>query len=387
MISPNPRFGRSVRNPDLKAGASGCASTTNIPVCGKTDDGGCKQECPCSYTERRNRQECLLYCLLVLICAGLHAPQSAFGLGRTGAYATRIKFEYQYSDYNEYRYPALELADSIRYEYVDPYISDFPENRALTKVIQTLGPKTALEMRYEYSDLNRNKNQSRFFARIDRQITPLTAVYGSIQHLSVNMTSPDSSDAAATMVSAGVKYDRSGWVKGEASFSFDYSRAPDKMLTQTYIPMAQIRWSVNSVTALSARWDGYWSLNDNGTYPSHAFTVFVSRYLPTQTAVHLFTRFYTNDTGIQSLAPSVEVAQYIRWNLTTRVTYRFYRNWFDSSAAPDFIEGGSLTSHSVRGTVEWQIDPTWKLNLKLRNYQSDQGVRMNTYLLGLEVEV
>lgn len=317
----------------------------------------------------------------------LSAPRFGFAIGNSGAYATKVKFEYQYSDYDEYRYAALEDDGLIRYEYQDPYVVDFPESRALAKITQALGPKTSLEMRYEFSDLSEEKSQSRIFGRMDRIVSPLTTVYVSFQHLGINYDSPDSSDAQAKMVSLGVKYDRSGWIKTDGSFSFDYSRAPDERLTQTYMPMLLARWSINSVTALSARWDGYWAVNDSGTYPSHAFTVFVSRYFPTQTAVHLFTRYYVNDSGIESVSPSIEIAQYIRWNLAARVTYRFYRNWFEGEDAPAFIEGGSISSHSIRGTVEWQIDPVWKVNLKLRNYQSDQGIRMNTYLLGAEVEI
>jgi len=153
------------------------------------------------------------------------------------------------------------------------------------------------------------------------------------------------------------------------------------------MPMAQIRWSVNSVTALNARWDGYYAENDSGIFNADAFTVFVSRYFPTQTAVHLFSRFYFSDIGITSFAPAIEVAQYIRWNLTGRLTYRYYQNKYEDDAIPDFIEGDSIKSHSIRAYVEWQIGAAMKLHFKLRKYMGNQDIRMNTYLLGFEYEL
>jgi hypothetical protein len=189
------------------------------------------------------------------------------------------------------------------------------------------------------------------------------------------------------MGSVGVKHDRSGWMKGEAGFSYDRSWGSDGNLTETYLPMAQFRWSIDRETALSGRWDGYWSSGGGGTSSAQALTVFASRYLPTRTALHLFTRIYRSDQGVESVSPSVEAAQYVRWNLTLRVTYRFYRNWFDAAGAPPFIEGGSLTSGSARAYVEWQVKPGVKVNVKLRNYVSDQDIRMNTYLAGLEWEI
>jgi len=141
------------------------------------------------------------------------------------------------------------------------------------------------------------------------------------------------------------------------------------------------------VTALTGRWDGYFMNNDLDNSTAHALTVFVSRYFPTQTAVHLFSRFYTNDSGIESFSPSIEVAQYILWNLTGRLNYRFYRNWFEGEAVPLYIEDASITAHSIRAYVEWQIDASIKLHFKYRKYVSDQDVNMNTYLVGFEYEL
>jgi len=343
----------------------------------------------------------IVLCLIIFL-----SPLNAYAIGESGLYTTQVKLEYQYSDYGEYRYPTI-LSDDQNYafQYINPYISNFPEHRSLAKVTQLLGPITKLEMRYEYSDLDDAKNQHRYFGRLDRDITDMTTLYGAFQYLSGTNSNPDSTSADGSMMMLGLKHDRSGWIKAEASFSYDRSNSPitiylidpltddtvgterGTLLTETYMPMLKLRWSINSVTAVTGRWDGYWSVADGTTYPSHAFTIFVSRYFPTQTALHVFTRFYTNDIGIESFSPSVEVAQYILWNLTGRLNYRFYRNWFEGDAIPVYIDGASITAHSIRAYIEWQIDASIKLHFKYRKYVSDQDVDMNTYLVGFEYEL
>lgn len=320
-----------------------------------------------------------LFTVIACILLTIVTVQEALAFG---ANPTILKLEYQYSDYNRYTFPL----DTNEYKYLDPYVSNFPEHRSLVKLIQSIGPVITFEFRHEYSALTEDKNQHRYYGRFDRDVAELTGIYVAYQYLNIGYESPDSS-SGGFMVSLGGKHDLSGWIKAEASFSYDHHRASDGTLTESYMPMAQLRWSINSVTALTGRWDGYWAVTEGKTYPAHSLTVFISRYMPTQTAVHLFSRFYHNDYGIESVSPAIEVAQYIRWNLTARVAYRFYRNWFENEASPDFIEGNSLTSHSIRTNIEYQFRYDMKLHLKLRRYVSDQDIRMNTYLIGFEYEI
>lgn len=311
-----------------------------------------------------------------------------YAIGESGLYTSKVKFEYQYSDYEEYRYLTIPSDDpSIAFIYINPYISSFPEHRSLAKITQLLGPITILEMRYEYSDLDATKNQHRYFGRLDRDITDMTTLYGAFQYLSGTNSNPDSTSTDGTMMMLGIKHDRSGWIKAEASFSYDVSNTSEGASFDTYMPMFKLRWSLNSVTALTGRWDGYWIVSNGSSYPLHALTIFVSRYFPTQTALHVFTRLYADDSVIKSFSPSIEVAQYIRWNLTGRLTYRFYRNWFTGDVIPEYIEGAYLTAHSVRAYIEWQIGAEIKLHFKIRKYISDQDVNMNTYLVGFEYEL
>ena len=336
----------------------------------------------------RCRSNIYLTAFTIVVCLlGTGVTQEILAIGSSGWYVTKAKFEYQYTDYNRYKFRFIESEDSIRYEYIDPYIKDFPEHRALTKVVQAFGPQTILELRYEYSDLTSEKDQGRYYARFEKEVAEMTSLYGVYQYLDVSYDSPDSSASGGYMLSLGAKHDRSGWIKGEMSFSYDHNRTPSGFLVESYMPMAQIRWSVNSITALNGRWDGFWSVSDSGTVPAHAFTIFVSRYLPTQTALHLFSRFYYNDYGINSVSPAVEVAQYILWNLTLRLNYRYYQNRFESDVIPDFIKGRSIKSHSVRAYLKWQVRSDINLHLKLRRYISNQDIRMNTYLLGFEFEI
>lgn len=326
-----------------------------------------------------NRRIIVLLATCLLICC---YASEIYAVGSTGWYNTKIKVEYQFSDYGEYSFPEVEYGDSIK--FIDPYVFSFPEHRSLMKVVQSFGPQKAIELRYEKSVLSSDKHQDRYYSRYDHFVTDLTSVYGVYQNLWTSYDSPDSNTAVGSMVSFGIKYDRSGWIKGESSLSYDYSKAPNGLITETYMPMIKGRWSINSYTALSARWDGYWAVSDSGTVPAHALTVFASRYFPTETAIHLFSRFYRNDSGIESISPAVEVAQYVLWNLTARVTYRFYRNWFDSENAPPTIEGNSLTAHSIRTNLEYEIMSDVKVLLKYRWYSSDQNIKMSTYLLGFE---
>ncbi len=352
MIAPGERFGRSA--------SLHFAFLCRLPAC------------------------TLLICLLILVNAG-----ELSAIGSSGWFTTMVKFEYQYTDYDEYGYHMVEPEyPSREYSCLPPYVADFPEHRSIARIIQSFGPLTSLEARHENSDLREDKHRDLYYLRLDREVIPMTTLYVVYQHLDVvNDTLDSRSCSGGNMVSAGVEHDRSGWIKGEASLSCDHNRSSDGLLAETVMPMAQLRWSINSVTAISGRWDGYFASSESGDFAAHAFTVFISRYLPTQTAVHLFGRYYTNDAGIESIAPSFEVAQYVRWNLTLRLTYRFYRNWFEGDAVPDFIDGSGVSSHSARAYVEWQATPDIKLHLKFRRYVSDQDIRMNTYLLGFEYEL
>ena len=317
----------------------------------------------------------------------------AFGIGSSGWYATRIKMEYQYSDYNSYRYPdpiAPEYPD-VEYQQVDPYIAEFPELRTLVRVTQAFGPHTSLQIRHQYSDLSQSKLQRLYYTRLAHDLTTMTNLYGAYQYLE----QPGS--LFGYMLLAGIRHDRAGWILGEASFSYLRNHSFSSVsgdpyaqsgalnsLVQTYAPMASLRYSLDQFTAVMIRWEGFWAQGERGNATSFIYTGYVSRYLPTNTALHLMLRYYDNDVGVRSLSPAVEVAQYLRWNLTLRVSYRYYENEFDPGAASSAVEGNSIRSHSLRTHLEWQVGSDLKLNFNYRRYLSNQQIRMNTYLVGFE---
>jgi len=326
----------------------------------------------------------IIICLLV---SGFQSEILAFG--KTGWYATRVKFEYQYSDYNEYRYPlSLSSDPEIGYEYLNPYVTDFPEHRILTKVQQTLGPKQSIELRHEYSNLSDYKDQHRAYLRYNRYLSDTMTLYGSLQNLNIGINNPDSSaNVGGNVATAGLKYDRSGWIKGEAAVSYDMSRDSNGLIINTLKPMLNVRWSLNSFTALSGRIELYRTTSDSGVYIGRAFSVVLSRYLPTQTALHAGLRVYNHDYGVKSISPTFEIGQYLRWDLSMRLRYRYFACRFDEDAIPDFIKGRSINSHSYAAEINWQVRSDVQTRFKYRRYISDQDIKMNTYLLSFEFDV
>lgn len=313
----------------------------------------------------------------------------AFAIGSSGWFATRVKVEYQYTDYSSYRYPKPipPTYPDVIYRQLEPYIADFPEKRALFRITQMFGPITSLQLRYQVSELTEQKDQKLYYLRLARDVTPMNNIYGICQYID----QPDWLDGY--MLAAGWRYNRAGWILAEGSFSYlrnhSHTRNSDgsigaASLVQTYAPMLSMRYSLTSSTALYGKWEGFWAKGERGDAVSHIYTVFVSHFLPTKTAIHLSGRWYTNDIGITSFAPGFEVAQYILWNLTARLSYRHYSNSFDDPAAEGALEEGGITSNSLAAFIEYQIITDLKLHLKLRRYESNQHIKMNTYLLGLE---
>jgi hypothetical protein len=315
----------------------------------------------------------------------------AFAIGSSGWFATRVKVEYQYTDYSSYRYPKPipPTYPDVIYRQLEPYIADFPEKRALFRITQMFGPITSLQLRYQVSELTEQKDQKLYYLRLARDVTPMNNIYGIYQYID----QPDWLDGY--MLAAGWRYNRAGWILAEGSFSYLRNHSHTRNLdgtpasgpvsaVETYAPLLSLRYSVNSTTALYLKWESFWVKGEYGEAVSHAYTAYLSRFFPTQTAMHIFGRWFTNDDGTRSFSPGLEVAQYILWNLTVRLGYRHYRNSFDDPVASLGLESGGIRSNSISIFAEYQIITDLKLHLKLRRYESNQHIKMNTYLLGLE---
>jgi len=305
---------------------------------------------------------------------------NAWAIGASGWYATRIKFEYQYSDYNSYAYPrpTPPIYPDVEFAQPDPYISEFPEYRSLIRITQAFGPTNTLQFRYQYSKLTETKLQRLFYTKLAREVSEVVTLYAAWQLTE----QPDYFNG--WMTTLGGRFDQGGWIVADGSGSYFRNRGVDGSIVETFIPSVMLRYSLTSSTALTARWDGYFATGEKGKSQSNAAILSISQFLPTQTALHLMCRLYDNSVGLQSLAPAFEIAQYLRWNLTLRTTYRYYENLIDNEEVAASIDGNAVRSHSLRGYLEWQLGADWKLNFKLRRYWSNQHIIMNTYLIGFE---
>jgi len=335
----------------------------------------------------------LVISITALMLLGLCVTKS-LALGGDGWSNTRLKVEHQYTDYNSYRYPPPippEYPETVWLQY-DPYIADFPEHRTLVRLTQAFGPKDVMQIRWQYSDLTDNKNQRLYFVQYAHDVHPMMNIFANYQYLR------QPGWLSGWMTTVGARFNRSGWILAEFDMGYIrnrvYSIATDtagvhpvagsEHTVETYAPMASFRYSFDGSTAASLRWDGSFARSSSGNVDSHALTMTMSRHLPTRTALHLLYRFYDNSAGVQSHSSSFEVAQYILWNLTARVSYRYYENGFDDPALAVNLERGAVHSNSFTLWSEYHIRADLKLHLKLRRYESNQSIRMNTYLLGFE---
>ncbi|MDP8227840.1 MAG: hypothetical protein P9M15_00135 [Candidatus Electryoneaceae bacterium] len=349
MIGLNERFGRSERN----------------------------------YNHRTIRFK-MIAIALVIVATVLLCPTDGLTLIGGGLYPTRVKFEFQYTDYNSYRHPdpIPPVYPDTLYVIQDPHIADFPEHRILTKITQTLSFTTALQLRYQYSGLSEDKTQSLIYGRLAHDVTDVNNLYGAYQYLE----QPDI--FKGHMFQFGWRHDRSGWIVTDVAFSYIGNLYDDGNRIDTYAPMLQLRYSLDGHTALLGRWEGYWSSGENDDSQSFIYSLYFSRFLEIipdhGTALHLGCRYYDNEIGVQSIAPAFEVAQYIFWNLTARLSYRYYENKIDNEEIGQTLEENSVRSHSFRAYVEWEMISDLKVRLKLRRYENNQHILMNTYLLGFE---
>jgi hypothetical protein len=110
----------------------------------------------------------------------------------------------------------------------------------------------------------------------------------------------------------------------------------------------------------------------------------LSQFLPTQTAVHGNLRLYDNSMGIRSMAPSLEIAQYLNWATILRVKYRFYANDSENVhlGEEEVIIPDNLKSHAVSVQLNREMTPDLLVYAKYRYYKSNLRIEMNTYLLG-----
>jgi len=318
----------------------------------------------------------------------MSVPQPANALG-SGWYAIKVKVEHQYSDYNAFTYPKAipPVYPDVVWQQFDPYVIDFPENRTLVRITQTFGPTTAVQMRYQLSAMTEEKEQRLYFVQVAHEVHPLFSAYCNGQFLN----QPDMLKAWAGTL--GGIYNNAGWIVAEASLGYNLNHpvsgaegltADQASNAKTWSPLLSLRYAIDTRTAVQVRWEGYFTKSEGNDLQSHAVTGTLSRHFPTRTALHLTGRWFDADVGIRSFSPGFEVAQYLAWNVVGRVSYRYYDNEYDDLSTVTNIDGTSIVSNSLTLLTEYDMRPDLKLHVKYRRYESNQSIRMNTYLAGCE---
>ena len=308
-----------------------------------------------------------------------------FSQGYDDAFEMRnkVKVELQYVDYGEYEYPEPII---FRYGIQDyaqnyPYIVNFPEKRGLLKFTRLVGSATAISVKYQFSDIREEVDQHLGEAKVTRSFGE--SVIGL---LGMQMTR-DTRGFNAYQSGAGLRWGISPLtiVQGDVQY---YSRGEDAEPVGGKIGSLDLRFKIRQVltvsTALFLEYLFSDASGDNIDFTSHTGSIWLSQFLPTQTAVHANVRFYDNSMGIQSIAPSLEIAQYLNWATILRVKYRYYANQSEdvSMGEEEVIIPDDLKSHTVSVQVSREVTPDVQIYGKYRYYKSNLRIQMNTYLMG-----
>lgn len=324
--------------------------------------------------------------LSFLILLQALAAASLFAQGYDDAFEMKgkLKLELQYADYGEYEYPEAILYryGASDYKQLEPYIANFPEKRFLIKYTRLMDAKTVLGLRYQVSDLKQDATQHFVEAKVTRSVGESTVGLLALQFLR------DSRGYSAYQGGAGVMWDFSVLTSIQGDVQYFY-RGPEAQIVGGRMSTSNVRLKARQVltltTALQSEYTFYSASGDAVSFTSHSLALWLSEYLPTETAVHFNIRYYTNSAGIRSLAPSLEVAQYIDWAMVLWLKYRYYRNESDnvSLGEQSIIVPDGLRSSSASIQLNREMSDELLLYAKYRYYKSNLDVQMNTYMVGL----
>ena len=322
--------------------------------------------------------------LLSLLMAASVPVVRAQGYDDAFEMKSKLKIELQYADYGEYEYPEpifyrFGVSD---YRQLEPYIANFPEKRALIKYSRLVSDNTSVGVRYQYSDLKADARQQFLETKVTQNLSESTVGILSLQFLR------DSRGYSAFQGGTGALWEMSALTSIQGDVQYFY-RGPEAAIVGGRMGTANARVKFRQVltltTALQTEYTFYTASGEAVKFTSHTIAVWLSQFLPTQTAVHLNARYYTNSIGIQSIAPSIEIDQSIDWATTVRLKYRYYQNKSDNVSLGEqsiiIPDGLRSSSFSLQGDREMSHDLL--LYAKYRTYGSNLHVRMNTYLVGM----
>lgn len=312
-------------------------------------------------------------------------PLLAQGYDDTFEMKNKFKGELQYSDYGEYEYPEPILFNyGTGQDYVQnyPYIVNFPEKRGLLKFTHTAGSSAAWSFKYQYSGLREDAHQHLGEVKWTKSFSP------KVTHLVNMQVSYDTRGFLAYQPGFGGRWDVGPLTLLQADAQY-YWRGEDASAVGGRLGSLNLRFKFRQVLTLSTAFFieyDFYAVNGKNEldFTSHSISVWLSQFLPTQTALHALFRFYDNTLGIRSYSPSLEIAQYLAWNTVLRIKYRYYWN---ESGNVSFGEEGvivpdGLQSQTAGIQLNRQMNPDVELYGKYRFYKSNLGIQMNTYLVG-----
>ena len=268
-----------------------------------------------------------------------------------------------------------------RYQQNLPYIANFPEKRALIKYTRLVGKAAQLGVKYQYSDIKEDVAQHLAEIKYTRNLS--STVIG----IAATQFQYDSRGFAAFQAGTGALWDMSALTSVQGDIQY-YFRGADAGPVGGKMGTINLRLKARQVltlsTAVQAEYVYYNANGDLFSFNSHNVSVWLSQFLPTQTAVHLSLRWYTNSMGISSLAPALEVAQYLNWATTLWVKFRLYQNKSDNVSLGEegVIIPDNMRSRAFSVQLNREMSAVWLLYTKYRYYASNLGVQMNTYMLG-----
>ena len=323
----------------------------------------------------------------------LVTPEYSTAIGPNFDYYTKLKLEYQYTDYFEYKWP-----DYVEYFYGEtdfsqpsPFLSKFPEHRFLTKITQAFGPDLELQVKYQYGYLGELYEYSGsvnplitddieeiYNARLEYKINDNLTVNGSGQYTST------AGDFHGWMGDWGFKYDFGGFFMIEPSLSLFWNEVGgSRQNAQSY--NLKLRQALTNTTALQVKYNFFNASGESG-FHFNTITTWLSQWLPTQTALHFSLRYHWDSLDGESLSPGIEAIQYLNWATQLHLSYRFFSMTSDDpeSAFFDQIDGDSFDSNSFAIILKRNMWADTDIMVKYRYYGSNQDTRMGTYLLGIE---
>ena len=295
----------------------------------------------------------------------------------------KLKIELQYADYGEYEYPEPILFRYGEREYQQnyPFIVNFPEKRGLIKFSHLLGEVTSASVKYQFSNITENTDQHLLEAKLIRSLNENITGLAAFQFIN------DSRKFNAYQFGTGVLWDPSVITSVQGDIQY-YFRGKNSEVVGGKLGMFNLRSKFRQVLTLSTaaqiEYDIYITNGDNLNFTSHMVAVWLSQFLPTETAVHLNLRYYTNTIGINSLSPSIELAQYIDWATVLHIKYRYYKNQSEnvSLGEQNIIVPDGLKTHAFSMQIDHEFSTAVLLYSKYRYYNTNMNIQMNTYMLG-----